>query len=424
MVPLVFAACSPAAGPNPPGKVLRIGVDLPLTGPESRAAGPALNGIAYYVRTHPSIAGFAVSLAVKDDAGGAPADPSRGVANVQALLADSKVVAMIGPLDGAVARQEIPTANAAGLAMLSPATSNRCLTRDDYMPALLNPERTSISCKSVGLPAASELRTSPTNNFFRLAATDELQGAAAADYAFDTLHILKAAVISDQELYGQGLAGAFAARFASRGGTVSGRLDAGLGATAGVSAFLGRMKDAGAQAVYYGGVAEGCAIRAQMASIFPSGTATPFLGADGIAQDPDCVRAAGQNATGVLATVPLADAASRADATGTVRAFKSVYSRDSEYGPLTMPAYDAAAVLYAALERAINAAGGSLPTRAAVIAELARTSGFAGTTGTLGFDASGDTTNRVISIFEAPGPDPRMAWRLAGTVDYSARLPY
>jgi hypothetical protein len=42
----------------------------------------------------------------------------------------------------------------------------------------------------------------------------------------------------------------------------------------------------------------------------------------------------------------------------------------------------------------------------------------------LGFDPSGDTTNRVLSIFEAPGPDPSAAWRLAGTVDYSAALPY
>ena len=424
MVSLVLAACSPATGPNASGKSLRIGVDLPLTGPEGRAAATALDGITYYVRVHPSIGGFAVSLAVKDDAGGGPADPSRGVANVQALLADSKVVAMIGPLDGAVARQEIPSANAAGLAMLSPATSNRCLTRDDYMPALLNPERTPISCKSVGLPAASELRPAHTNNFFRLAATDELQGAAAADYAFDTLRVLKAAVISDEELYGQGLAGAFAARFTGRGGTVTGRLDTDLGDSAGVASFLGRMKSAGAQAVYYGGVAEGCAIRAQMASIFPTGPSTPFLGADGIAQDPDCVRAAGQNAAGVMATVPLADASSRAEATGTIRAFKSVFSRASEFGPLTMPAYDATAVLYAAIGRAINAAGGGLPTRTDVIAELARTSGFDGITGTLGFDASGDATSRVISIFEATGPDPGGAWRLAGMVDYSARLPY
>ena len=419
-----LTACSPAGQQSPTGKTVRIGVDLPLSGPEMRAAVPTLNGIRYYVRTHPTIAGFAISLAVKDHAAGGPADPSRGVADVQAFLGDPKLVAMIGPLDGGVARQQIPSANAAGLAMISPATSNACLTRDIYMPALLSPERTPITCKSVGLPAASELRPAHNNNFFRLTTTDELQGAAAADYAFDTLHVLRAAVISDHELYGQGLAGAFVARFTRRGGTVTGRLDTDPSASSTVSDFLGRMKTADAQAVYYGGVAEGCAIRSQMASVFPAGSSTPFIGADGIAEDPDCLQAAGSNATGILATVPIVDSASRSEAAATIRSFKAAYPAAADFGPYTMPAYDATAILYAAIERAISAAGGSLPSRSAVVGELARTSGFAGTTGVLGFDPAGDTTNRVISILRAPGSDLKATWTLAGTVDYSARLPY
>jgi branched-chain amino acid transport system substrate-binding protein len=421
---MVLAGCSPAGEQTPSGKTLRIGVDLPLTGPEMRAAVPTLNGIRYYVGTHPTIAGFAISLAVKDDAAGGPADPSRGVADAQAFLSDPNVVAMIGPLDGAVARLQIPTANAAGLAMISPATSNPCLTRDLYMPALLSPERTPITCKSIGLPAASELRPAHNNNFFRLTTTDELQGAAAADYAFDTLHILRAAAISDHELYGQGLAGAFVARFTRRGGTVAGRLDTDPAASAPISDFLRRMKTAGAQAVYYGGVADGCAIRSQMASVFPVGNATPFLGADGIAEDPDCLHAAGQNAAGILATVPIVDSSSRTEAAATIRSFKAVYPKAVDFGPYTMPAYDATAILYAALERAISADGGSLPSRSAVVEELAKTSGFEGTTGRLGFDPAGDTTNRVISIYAAPGSNLKAAWPLAGTVDYSARLPY
>jgi len=42
----------------------------------------------------------------------------------------------------------------------------------------------------------------------------------------------------------------------------------------------------------------------------------------------------------------------------------------------------------------------------------------------LGFDAAGDTTNRVVSVFEAPGADPRVPWKFSGAVDYSLRLPY
>jgi hypothetical protein len=45
-------------------------------------------------------------------------------------------------------------------------------------------------------------------------------------------------------------------------------------------------------------------------------------------------------------------------------------------------------------------------------------------TGFIGFDRAGDTTNRLISVYEALGPDPRTPWGLATTIDYSAALPY
>jgi len=423
---ILLAGCTIGGNGAPAGKPLRIAVDLPLTGSEIRAAIPALNGIRFFVKAHPTLGGFAIELVTADDAasGGGSANPDRGAANVQRFVADPNVVAMIGPLDGAVARREIPLGNAAGLAMASPATSNPCLTRDVYMPALLNPAQTPVTCKSAGLPSATELRPSHANNFFRLATTDELQGAAAADFAVDSLHVLRAAVITDHELYGQGLAGAFHARLVRRGGTVLGHLDLEAGG-GDADAFLKRMKDAGAQAVYFGGAGSvGCAIRAQMASVFAAGEATPFLGGDGIAQDPDCIRAAGANGAGIYATVPLADAASRPGAAQMIREFKATFAHATDFGPYTMLAYDATATLYAALNRAILAAGGRMPTRDAVRTELARTIGLDGVTGELGFDAAGDTTNRVVSIFQAPGPDSKAPWRFVQAVDYSLRLPY
>lgn len=383
---------------------------------------PALNGIRFFVRGHPTLDGFQVVLDVRDDSDGKAPDPERGASNVNRFVADSTVVAMLGPFDGAVARREIPVANAAGLAMVTPATGNPCLTRDVYIPAMLNPPRTPISCKAAGLPAASDLRPSRTNNFFRLTVTDDLQGAAAADFAFTTLHVLRTGVISDGESYGQGLAAAFSARLQRLGGSVLGHLDAAPSSGGELQAFLGRMKADGAQAIYYGGA--GCATRAAMAQLFSPGEATPFIGADGIAEDPDCIRAAGQNSLGIYATVPVADASSRPGARVVVRDFKSSFGSATAYSPYAMVAYDATAVLYAAVDRAIKASGGSAPSRQAVVTSLAQTSGLAGATGDLGFDPAGDTTNRVVSVFEAPGPDPRAPWRPAGTVDYSARLPY
>lgn len=423
-VVVAVAACS-SASPAPPGKVLRIGVDLPLTGPEARAATPALNGIRFYVQTHPAINGFQVVLDARDDAVNGAADPERGVSNVDRFVSDSTVVAMIGPFDGAVARKEIPVANAAGLAMVTPATSNPCLTRDIYLPARLNPAHIDVMCKAAGLPAASDLRPMHDNNFFRLAATDDLQGAAAADFAYGSLHALRAAVVSDHEAYGQALAAAFTARFMRSGGSVVGRLDVAPGSGADVAGFLTRAKAEGAAAVYYGGAAEqGCAIRAQMGAIFPPGEATPFLGGDGIAQDPGCVAAAGPNGAGIYATVPIVDASALPSAAATLKGFHTAFGSTSAYGLYTIVAYDATAIVYAAIAQAMSASGAGLPARADVVAQLAQTAGLEGATGPLGFDRSGDTTNRLVTVFESPPAGTGPAWKSVGTVDYSVRLPY
>ena len=89
-----------------------------------------------------------------------------------------------------------------------------------------------------------------------------------------------------------------------------------------------------------------------------------------------------------------------------------------------MLAYDAVAGLYDAIGRAIKAAGGKLPARDQVVAQLAATTAFPGVTGTFGFDVAGDTTLRAVSIFEAVSADPAVPWRWVRVVDYSAKLPY
>jgi ABC-type branched-subunit amino acid transport system substrate-binding protein len=76
------------------------------------------------------------------------------------------------------------------------------------------------------------------------------------------------------------------------------------------------------------------------------------------------------------------------------------------------------------MDRAIKANAGKLPARDVVLTDLAATTSFQGATGKLGFDAAGDTTLRIISIFEPAGSDPAQAWSWVHTIDYSAALPY
>ncbi len=423
---ILLASCSFPGTGGPPAPVLKIGVDLPLSGEEGRVAQPALNGVRFYVQRHPTLDGFTVQLVVKDDSLSRGPEPQLGAANVQALASDPQVMAMIGPFDSSVARAEIPVANQISLAMVSPATSSPCLTRDNYLPAALSPLRVAITCKAAGLPSASELRPSGVNNYFRLAATDDLQGPAAADYASKTLHLLRVAAISDHEAYGQALAGSFETRFRALGGSIVGRLDVDPSAAVDATAFLNRMKADGVQAVYFGGVTanSGCAIRGQMATVFDPGEATPFLGGDGIAEDPACVQQAGANASGIYATVPIVDSSSTSAAEPVIASFKTAYPAAADYGAYTLLAYDAAAVVYDAIDRSIKAAGGQLPPRGNVISQLSATHDFAGATGVFGFDSAGDSTRRIVSVFEPAADAPKGPWKRVGAVDYTTALPY
>jgi branched-chain amino acid transport system substrate-binding protein len=421
-----IAACSGGAAVLTTANTIKIGVDLPLSGDEGQAGTPALNGARFFVRQHPTLDGFNVVLSARDDAVNGFGYPSVGAGDLQSFIADPQVLGMIGPFDSSVARTQIPIANQAHLAMVSPATSSRCLTKEPFLPAALTPTRADISCKTAGLPSPKDLRPAGVNNYFRLATTDELQGPAAADYGYRHLHLLRVAVLSDHEAYGQGLANSFVERFLRLGGSVVLQLDFVPSAKVDLKAFMQQAKREGAQAIYFGGVTanQGCVIRAQMASVFDTGEATPYLGGDGIAEDPACLRDAGANAAGIYATVPAPSPERLAGARPVIAAFKAAYPNPADYGAYTIAAYDATGVTYDAIDRAIKASGGKLPARDTVVAALGVTTSYPGALGTFGFDPAGDITLRIVSIFEATGTDPQTPWTWVQAVDYSAALPY
>jgi branched-chain amino acid transport system substrate-binding protein len=397
-----------------------------LTGAEGSAGMATLNGVRFFVQRHPVLDGFTISVDARDDPAGASQASSQGLKNLASLVAQPRVLAIIGPFDSNVARAQIPVANRAHLALVSPGTSSRCLTKEPFLPALLNPARTPITCKAAGLPSPAELRPTGVNNFFRLSTTDELQGPAAADYATKQLHLQRVAVLTDGEAYGQGLADGFSARFIHLGGTVVAHTDLDPSKTIDAAAFLKAAKNDRAQGVYYGGTSSNhaCVLRSQMTTVFGADAAAPLLGGDGIALDPTCVGDAGASAAGIYATVPAADPEHVDSASPIIAAFRTQYGRPQDFGPGTVAAYDATGVVYDALDRAIKATAGNLPARDSVVAELAATRAYSGTTGVFGFDPEGDTTLRLVSIFRPAGSDPDARWTWLATIDYSATLPY
>ena len=386
-----ITACGSSSAGSANKGTIKVGVELPESGKEASNGLPTLNGVKYAVQKVGSIKGFTLAVENKDDAVNGSHDPTKGAQNISELVADAAVMGVVGPFNSSVAKAEIPVANAANLTIISPANTNECLTQVfpapecDFKPA--------------------DLRPNGKNNYFRVASTDNLQGPAMSDYAYDKLKLRKVAVASDNQTYGKGISTNFAKKFVAKGGTLAlPEKDIDSKSTNDFKSLLNSMKAAGADGLYFGGTDSDnvCVARAQMKGV---GLNVPFMGGDGIVTG-QCITDAADNADSMFGTVAAVDATKLPAAKATIDGFKKAFPAATDFGAYSMPAYDCATIMIQAIGRAIDAAGGNMPTREQVRAEVAKTKGYQGVLGTTSFDANGDTSNKVISVYKigaAPG---------------------
>jgi branched-chain amino acid transport system substrate-binding protein len=415
-------ACGGGGGGGTSGTsngTIKIGVEMPLSGTEGSQGQPILKGVRYAVqKAGGSVKGFQLQVADYDDAVNGVHDPAKGAQNVTSMSGDPKVLSFVGPLNSNVAKNEIPIASDAKLAMISPANTGVCLTKDQP------DSRFPYDAACGGL--AGQLRKGNPNNYFRVVTTDDYQGPAMADYFLQVLKITKVGVGSDTQTYGKGIADSFSAEFKAKGGTVVGqRFDYDQQNTQDFKPWLTAEKSAGAQGIYVGGVTSTgvCKVRAQMKGIFD--VTTPFGGGDGIVQDSECVKAMGDMAPNVYASIAAVDPLHVPSAKATIDGYKKAYPGANDYTSYSIVAADAAGIEIAAIGRAIDAAGGKMPTRDQVRAEIAKTSGYQGALGSTSFDKNGDTNVKIISIYKYDSSDPAKAndepW--GGQVNYGEATP-
>jgi branched-chain amino acid transport system substrate-binding protein len=126
-----------------------------------------------------------------------------------------------------------------------------------------------------------------------------------------------------------------------------------------------------------------------------------YGGGDGMATTA-CIDEAAPSSVGLLVTNVGPDAKHVARAQSAIRDFVKAFPQSDDFGHFTMSAYDAAGILIHAIKTALTAGGDphQISTfREAVRANVAATVGYAGVSGTIGFDRNGDTTSKVISIY-------------------------
>ncbi len=363
------------------GTTVKIGIDLPVSGADASIGIPTQNGAVMAIEeaNKNGFAGgkFKLEASLLDDAVQGKHDPAAGAQNVKTFIADSAVLAMIGPFNSNVAKSEIPLTNDAGLVQIAPSTTNDGLTVGDD---------------------AKKLRTAhpDVNAFFRVCTRDSRQGSTLAQVAAQRLGFKKAFIIDDNETYGKGLADVFEASFKQLGGAVLGHEHT-TANQQDFKALLTKAKSLGPDVVFYGGTTStgGGLVRKQMADA-GLGT-TPYLGGDGIS-DPEFLTVAGDSANGTYVTTAAPDATKLPSAKAFVAAYKARFNGD--VGPYSANAYTAAKIEIAAIEKAITDNGGKQPTRADVLKNVAATTNFDSPIGKIGFDANGDTTAPILTLYQ------------------------
>jgi len=343
--------------------------------------GPAmLDAIQLAVTQNSKLHNYRVGYAPFDDSLGGAAWPEKGLQNLKVMFANPRILGMVGPFNSYMAIEEVPRASAKNLVMVSPSVTNPCLT---LLP-LCNGDLESA-------------HASGHFSFFRIAPPDPIQGRAMANYAVG-LNITRAAAINmwNGPPYGNGelYVDQFSRELSARGGEVVLTRDVPR-LTHDYTDFLAQAKRAGAQAIYAVGDGSGgiCNIRSQMKTDFEY-----LFFTDGVTTDDSCVKGAAAPTT--YGTYGAVDATSSSDAAAKsiVAAFRAAYP-NAVISPYTFAAYDSARILIEAIGRAIDANGGSVPTRDEVLLQMTSGPFPGGATGSYSFLPSGDARSPMMSIW-------------------------
>jgi branched-chain amino acid transport system substrate-binding protein len=406
---------SGSAGSTPSGsKTIKVATELPVSGKDTSNGKPTENGAHIAVdeaNQSNLIPGYTFVLVPKDDVGPSGAhDPAVGSQNVTALAGDALVAGIVGPFNSSVAQAEMPIANQAPIALISPSNTNQCLTQ---------------SSAAVGCDGKNNLVPTlrPTGNvtYFRIATTDDHQGPANADYLYKTVNLKKAYVVDDAETYGIGIANTFSAEWTKLGGTLLGRSSE-PGTTTSFVSLLTQIASKNPDVIYFGGTdaTGGTLLRQQMAQV-PSLKNTAFAGGDGIVSN-SFATTIGVSGGPVYGTVASSDVTKNPDAQGFITKYKATYG---VLGAYSAAGYDCMKILLNGIKAAIAGgaatpkdsgdAAGAKTFRQAVIDAIKKTD-YNGLTGHHTFDSNGDTTNKIITENQLAEVNGKPDWKILTSI--------
>jgi branched-chain amino acid transport system substrate-binding protein len=350
-------------GPNDP---IHIAYLLVVSGPNAALGTDSRNGVEIAID---DAGGKILGHTIKFDGQDGLCTADGGQAAGTALAADPTIVAVIGTSCSSEARAAEPLLSAAGFVTIS--SSNTA-------PDLTDP-------------------TNPNHypGYFRTAHNDNVQGAAAADFAYNFLKVTKAATIHDGSLYADSLQQVFATNFKQLGGTITLQTSVDPNATD-MSSVLADVASGSPELIYFPIFLPAGAFIVDQAKTTPGLENTKLMGADGL-YSPDVMKTAGASVEGFMVSSPIVQGAA-------YDAFVAKYVAKFGSQPINIfhaHAYDAFNIVKAAIEKvAVVEPDGTLHIgRQALRDAVASTKDFQGLTGVLTCNPDGDCANPVIGVY-------------------------
>jgi branched-chain amino acid transport system substrate-binding protein len=364
------------------GKTVKIVSDLPLQGSSAAQTEQMNNAIKLYLSDQGNKAGdYTIEFEAFDDSTAARGawDEATCAANARKYVEDESIVGVIGTFNSGCAKIEVPIANEASLAYVSPANTATGLTHEGPGAEEGEPDK---------------YYTTGTRNYARVVTSDDVQGEIDANYMKDTLGVKKVFILDDKDAYGKGVADAFEIAAKDIGLEVAGH--EGWDANAqNYQALMTTIKDSGADGIFIGGIScfNGGQLIKDKVSVVGDNEKVKTIVSDGFVQVSLFDEAGVENTEGLYGSAPTLNPE---DLPGAGKEFNAKV--EQQFGKPEV--YTAYAV--AALQMLLAALEDSDGTRESVTENLL--SAQADTVvGPISFDENGDPADKFESIFQAKG---------------------
>jgi branched-chain amino acid transport system substrate-binding protein len=373
---VVVAAAFGRAAAQSTEQVVKVGLDLSLTGADAESAVRIRNGalMAFEeINARHDIPGYRIEPLILDD-GTATAgqyDPAQAATNARKFVSDQAVVAAIGPMMSGAGKAMAPILSQANLATITPSSTNPDITNPKY---------------------AEQYKPGGKAIYFRTVTTDAFQGPNLANFFAEKLGVKSAYVLDDSGAYGVGVAESFRKQAEEKGIKILGRdrLDP---KAADYTAILSKIRSLKPDALYFGGVSQaGVKLAKQAYEVIPK---VIKGGGDGM-YSAEMLSAAGfPAADGWYATIASPHTTEDKSTEAWVKQYEAKYNMvPSDY---SITAYDAALVIADAVKRLVAEHKDVTRDNMRDYIQSAKVKTLQGT---VTFDENGDLRDRTISIFQ------------------------